>query len=230
MIKDNFIVAILLLLLSSHAYSNTYPDKSTWGYINNFQSFYNDTPTTLGVTGVEHGIATDCDTFAVGFGASNDYIEIADNSALEFGTNSFSVEAWVKPEASATDDWRNIVSKKLSGGTTSGWTLRLNKGLKPVFFMGDGANRLDLNASDALTIGQWVHLAAVVNRETNTATLYVNGEVITSESAYALLSEMGSVSSYEVMRFGKGDDWMGDLDEVRIWNTAISQAEIKAKE
>jgi hypothetical protein len=168
------------------------------------------------------------------FDGAGDYVEVLDHSDLEFAGNSFSVEAWVYADSNSATDYRNIVSKKQGGGTAVGWLLRFSKidnSLKPTLFLADGSNALFVTDATAITEGYWYHLAGVVDRNSDTATLYVNGAAVASGS----LSAISSVSSGIAMRIGiwsnnnnnNNDPWKGDIDEVRIWNTARSQTEVQ---
>ncbi|MEO0687193.1 MAG: LamG domain-containing protein, partial [Cyanobacteria bacterium J06649_11] len=53
---------------------------------------------------------------------SGDYVEVGNPDELKFGTESFTVEAWVYDDPSSLTDFNNVVSKKAGAGTTSGWT------------------------------------------------------------------------------------------------------------
>ena len=74
------------------------------------------------------------------------------------------------------------------------------------------------------TTGKWNHIAIVING--SVLTLYVNGVkkgAITSKS-YSGLVGFGD------LQFGRGgtnQQWMGGLDEVRVWRSARTQAEIR---
>jgi hypothetical protein len=75
-----------------------------------------------------------------------------------------------------------------------------------------------------VTIGQWVFIAAVYDQEASTVKLYVND---------ALYEETGSLASgWDYVNIGKnpsfGAYFYGTIDEVRIYNYALSAAEIQA--
>ncbi|MBV6627277.1 MAG: DUF4114 domain-containing protein [Rivularia sp. (in: Bacteria)] len=171
---------------------------------------------------------------AVSLDGTNDYVEIPNTDDLEFGTESFTVEAWVYDDPNSTDWWNNAVSKKggnSTNGTDSGWTLRINGDDKPQFFLGDGTSRVDANSNTALREGEWYHLAGVVDRNTGEAYLYVNGEL--QPEATQSITGLGSINSGNSLKIGNWDAlssnnfWHGKVDEVRIWNTARTQAEIQ---
>lgn len=99
-----------------------------------------------------------------------------------------------------------------------------NNGTLSVGWDSSGSDRL--NVSDVFsTLKKWNHIAIVING--NVLTLYVNGArkgSITS-STYSGLTAFGD------LQFGRTSDinqwWIGGLDEIRVWRTVRTQAEIK---
>jgi len=99
-----------------------------------------------------------------------------------------------------------------------------NNGTVSVGWDSSGSDRL--NVSSVLSgTPRWVHIAIVING--NVLTLYVNGNrkgSITS-STYSGLVALGD------LQFGRTADvnqwWIGGLDEIRVWKSARTQAEIK---
>lgn len=203
-----------------------------------YYTYDNDTGTTVSdATGnypatLNHSInLTDSTDQMLSFDGVGDYVEIADHANLEFDTNSFSVEAWAYADSDSSNDWRNIVSKKQGTGSSAGWLLRLSKtdgALYPTLFVADGSSSSAAKSPTAVTEGTWYHIAGVVDRSTDTVMIYVDGELMASTS----VSNMGSMSSAVDMRIGiwstyVDDMWNGNIDDVRVWNDARSQAEIQ---
>ena len=99
-----------------------------------------------------------------------------------------------------------------------------NNGTLSVGWDSSGSDRL--NVSDVFsTLKKWNHIAIVING--NVLTLYVNGTKkgsITS-SSYSGLTAFGD------LQFGRTSDinqwWIGGLDEIRVWKTVRTQAEIR---
>ncbi|WP_308367899.1 MULTISPECIES: LamG-like jellyroll fold domain-containing protein [unclassified Microbulbifer] len=167
---------------------------------------------------------------SLSFDGNGDYIQVANDPQLEFGTGDFSVEAWVYADPNSTGSYRNIVGKKLGGYAKAGWLLRLDwidSKLRPGFFLADGSQALWVIDANEITRGTWIHLAGTVDRSTNTATLYVNGQAVKSGST----ANIASVNAATVLRIGAWSTinhsyWKGGIDEVRIWNKTLTQAEI----
>ena len=125
------------------------------------------------------------------------------------------IEYWIKPASlvnwnqSGGPGWGTFMFHANSGGAfTAGW---------------DTANRLNTNAS--LTVGKWNHVAIVVDG--NKMTVYLNG---TSRGSVTSQSYSG-LGGFGDLRFSSSGDQNAQdaqYDEIRIWNTARTAAQIKA--
>ncbi|WP_445474536.1 LamG-like jellyroll fold domain-containing protein [Methanococcoides methylutens] len=73
-----------------------------------------------------------------------------------------------------------------------------------------------------VTAGEWIFLAAVYDQDAETVTLYVNDKV------YEEKGKMGNGRDYTIIGSNpeSGVHFSGDIDEVRIYNYALSQSEI----
>ncbi|AKB85587.1 hypothetical protein MCMEM_1534 [Methanococcoides methylutens MM1] len=73
-----------------------------------------------------------------------------------------------------------------------------------------------------VTSGEWTFLAAVYDQDAETVTLYVNDKV------YEEKGKIGSGQDYTIIGSNpeSGLHFSGDIDEVRIYNYALSQSEI----
>ena len=76
--------------------------------------------------------------------------------------------------------------------------------------------------------GQWYHVAAVRDDAAKTIELYVNGNLEGSKSyAGKIPVSSRATSTWEAVALW-GDYFNGDLDEVEIYNRALSDSEIQA--
>ena len=134
-----------------------------------------------------------------------------------FGTKytQATIEYWIKPTTltnwnqSGGPGWGTFMFHANSGGIfTAGW---------------DTANRL--NTSTSLKSGKWNHVAIVVNG--NKMTVYLDGVSrgsVTSQS----YNGIGGFGDLVFSASGAQNAQDGVYDEIRIWNTARTAAEIKA--
>ena len=112
---------------------------------------------------------------SVYFDGVSDFLSIADDADLKFGSGDFTLEMWYK--GTDTDQYATLTAKGAGGFTSGDWSLMMNKavagdiafyvheynGSVPMLITGD------VSASD----NAWVHIAVV--RSGNDWNLYVNG-------------------------------------------------------
>ena len=146
----------------------------------------------------------------------NDYVKINDDNKLDL-TNNFTLECWIKPEA--FNAFGGILSK-YQGNGTAGYTLRL-AGSAP--YSGINFDNYE-TAKGILETGKWYHVAAVNNA--GVRTLYINGkaQTLTPGGVYTVVANTDSlVMGMDFQsRFFKGS-----IDEVKIYNTALTSEQVQ---
>jgi hypothetical protein len=82
---------------------------------------------------------------------------------------------------------------------------------------------------DATLVGRWVHVAVVfVNGTTTQGRLYLDGSPATTDCVFGVCDK--SRSAMMPVHLGGSDasyDWHGKLDEVRLYNRALTDAEVQ---
>ena len=151
----------------------------------------------------------------------NMYVLDGANSEIQLGISTahnpaFTMEFWLKPSATGND--QRIISS--NAGLTSSATVRFQNN-RVEFWSGCGG-WFPITTSTIPT-NQWTHLAIVSNGTQITG--FVNG---TQE----LTINCASVD-YQDLIFGKhyggfGSRYRGAVDEMRFWNAALSENEIRA--
>ena len=138
--------------------------------------------------------------------------------------DGLTIECWVRTDTAGQDN-RWLVNRVLSGGVNTGYRLGLLGG-KPCFEVPLTDWSHHLTAEEPLPLGRWVHLAGTFDGRT--MRLYVDGE---ERAAMERPGPAGAndfhlvLGSYEVKH---RSHFVGLLDEVRIWNRALSSAEVRA--
>ncbi|HSC90581.1 MAG TPA: LamG-like jellyroll fold domain-containing protein [Gaiellaceae bacterium] len=158
---------------------------------------------------------------ALSFDGVNDWVTVADANDLDL-TNGMTLEAWVKP--TATGDWRTVVFKEGAAYYTYGLYGNTGTNVPSANAVAGGSDR-DARAATAAPVGAWTHLAATYDG--TTLRIFVNG-VQSGQAAAG-----GSITtSTGVLRIGGNSVWpewfAGLIDEVRIYNRALSATEIQA--
>ncbi|MDM8524702.1 BACON domain-containing carbohydrate-binding protein [Desulfococcaceae bacterium HSG8] len=162
------------------------------------------------------------ENYALSFDGTDDYVNCGD-APFQIPTGTW--EAWFR--ADDIGSYRPIISKyKWSGYNDDGW-LGLDDG--KLYFSIEGYSTSDIYeiySDSTISAGIWYHVAAVWG--VGGMKMYVNGVLQSDTDAYA----SGIVSSGTGLHIGQSDGFFyyyfqGRIDEVRIWNTARTQAEIQ---
>jgi len=158
------------------------------------------------------------------FDGTDDKVTIPNSSTLQFGSGDFTIEAWIKNinSTGSAYKWKRIFTKR---GTASQWySLALL----------DNSLILELNGYNfgggpvIQGDGKWHHVAAV--RTGTTIHLYIDGIKYTGTSTnYSINTdnnEVGEIGKWYTEAYG-GQIYKGKIDEIRLWNDARTDAEIR---
>lgn len=164
-------------------------------------------------------------------GGGNDVIIVPDEGALNFvGGLKFSIEAWVNGPASQ-ESGGAIVTKGLGGGGEQ-YAIDVANGFYRFFLWTGGSP----NAAVAATAnigpkGTWQHLAAVFDRAQGWMKLFVNGQQVASASPPATIVNSSQPVSIGARRNANSSNYdlnfNGRIDEVAIYNRALSEVEVR---
>ena len=156
----------------------------------------------------------------------DDYVAVPDAQALDL-TQTITLAAWINPVNPANGDLQTVMSKPRPGGGT-GYRLGLGPDGTPNLGMIDIVGTICvLNGSAAVPAGVWTHVAATWDSFETEMRLYVNGELVSSGSCSFTLTE-----SSEPFQIGRefailgGRHFGGAIDEVRVFNRALTAAEV----
>lgn len=158
---------------------------------------------------------------ALTFNGTSNQVTVNDANSLDL-TTGMTLEAWVLPTV-APSGWRSIVTKE--GATAVLYYLHAsssssNRPATGVFVAG---NYRDVYGGTRLSANTWVHLAATydgINQR-----LYVNGAQVASRAQTGAI-----LTSTNPLRIGSnsfGEYFQGRIDEVRVYNRALSAIEIQ---
>jgi hypothetical protein len=168
--------------------------------------------------------------FALDFDGSNDYVLVPDNNSLDI-TNSITLEALVNPDEVST---QYLIKKAKYGGSSSnnnGYELSLSyhgSGTKFFFRLNqqDFSNTYRLNSNTQYQTGVWTHIAATYDG--NDMRIYVNGVEDNSLSTSPAVTINANTLALGLGAQSNGaSTFNGQMDEVRIWNIARTEMEIK---
>ncbi len=153
------------------------------------------------------------------FDGNNDHITIGDKLDIN---SAFSISAWVRTTGSnANSDGKTIVSKN---GVSTGYILLVRDNNTIRFGNGNGEI---ITSSTAITTNVWHHVALV--HDGSSASIYIDG-VLDISSNIGLPSDNSNIFSIGAHYRSETDirsDFAGDLDEVRIWDGALTVDQIR---
>ncbi len=145
-------------------------------------------------------------------------------------TQSFSISAWFAPGSNVAASDGSIIFGYTWGGATApaGWFISVgNSGTRFYGRIGDGISQVEPNVT-GISVGPWYFGSMVIDRVAKTMTLYLNGTVV--GGPYSITS-IGDSTSIKNLRIGSNDNYNnfnGMIDDVRVYNRALSAQEIQA--
>ncbi len=158
---------------------------------------------------------------ALSFDGVNDFVSVPDASLLD-ATTAVTVEAWIYPRA--TGDYNVFIAKTTTGLPVNYFLSVLNGQLNFGFYTSAWREHTTTNA--AIATNTWYHVAAVFDDAANNVRIYRNGVQLYSATETSSMTPNG-----ETLRIGIGfpdEAFNGNVDDVRVYNHALTTAEIAA--
>ena len=149
------------------------------------------------------------------FDGTNDNIIAAPISAI---TNSVSISLWIKNDNNS-GQWNGIITNQPN--SNGGFLLQEHSSNKYDWTVAKGSGYHDLWSVSSIT-NQWDHFVCIIYN--NQMKIYINGSLDNSSNiGSSILSSSGNLC------FGSrySNEWFkGKLDDIGIWNRALTQQEI----
>ena len=160
---------------------------------------------------------------AINFDGSNDHVRVADKASLDLGSSG-TIEAWAKLDR--LNIWHSVLAKGDTNQDRShNYGLEVTKGNRWICVLGNGISSIVLQSPAAPAANQFHHVACVWNGVS--VQLYVGGALVASTSQ--TLTPLANAAPLYIGQFGGNADRLdGIIDEVRIYNRALTQAQIQA--
>lgn len=211
---------------------------------NDSSGFGNSGTITIGGSGTQTSIGT-CTTSgsawangsvgkfnsSLNFDGTDDYINMGDPASgyLDIGANQdFTVSAWVKTTNNSAigANQGRILSKRAS---PNGYELYVEVGSdRPGLYLSDGvitSTHTATAGTQVVTDSNWHFIAA--QRVGSTVRLYVDGNQVFSGNTGATGSLANATSLYIGNAPAFSRHWPGQIDDIRLYNYALSQAQIR---
>jgi len=161
---------------------------------------------------------------ALSFDGTDDYVSVPDSASLD-SMNALTVEAWIYID-SAGSGYRGIVDKTAGSGDRS-YNIGLRNG-KLEWGLANASNaKTTITDTVAASAGTWTHVAGTYDG--STMKLYKNGVEVASGSQTGNVQDSSTYLALGQWP-GLGGTYFfdGTIDEVRIWNGALTANQIKA--
>jgi hypothetical protein len=172
--------------------------------------------------------------YSLHFDGVNDFVDIPHHSMWSFGTGDFTIELWYKPEA-ITNSCSFAAQYDADGGVTIWRVSKANNsgGNKlNMYFVNNDVVVGSYSMTDAWNseVEKWYHL--VYERSGASGLIYINGSPQTLTETVAFGSNNLGDSSSELKisadwYLGGGQMVDGLIDNLRIYNTALSASEVQ---
>lgn|SRR5574337_1113173 len=157
---------------------------------------------------------------ALSFNGSTSMVTVNESNSLDL-TSEMTLEAWIKP--TTLSGWRTAVLKERSGSLVSALYANTSAN-RPNGTVVTSIGAYELSGTATLPLNTWTHLATTFDGAT--LRLYVNSVLVSSQAASGAI-----VTSTLPLRIGGNSVWgeyfAGLIDEVRVYNRALSQTEIQ---
>jgi hypothetical protein len=158
---------------------------------------------------------------ALSFNGTSSLVTVPDSASLDL-TTGMTLEAWARPTATGTT-WRTVLFKEQAGGMV--YSLYANQQTnRPVGQVNIGGEQNAVGTA-AVPVNAWTHLA--VTYDGAALRLYVNGTLVATTATGGPIP-----TSTGALRIGGNTIWpewyAGLIDDVRVYNRALTAAQIQA--
>ena len=157
---------------------------------------------------------------ALSFDGIDDYVDCGNDESLDI-TDAITIAAWVKP---VVGDVSKTILGKVSFRT--GYMMYQAEGKRYQVYLGNGSDWVAWGGTYSFVDNKWTHIAFTASMTDSKLRLYVDG---VQHDSFDISSPW--ISSKNPFKIGKGEygtgSFNGTIDEVRIYNRALSEEEIK---
>lgn len=200
MLKSNnsLISGVLISLLIGSIYSISYSEPAA--------AATGDSDTTLVLNG------------------TNQYVEVTDNGTSAFDlAGTVTMQAWVYATSACTNSGgQGIVTKDVS------YMLYCNSGKWAYAYSGNGTSWIGVATTMPVEQNAWHHIAFTKASTSYNSKFYYDGQNVETNTAHTPLSMTPNNNAFKIGQFAGTNFFSGRIDEVRIYSTQRTDAQILA--
>jgi len=156
------------------------------------------------------------------FDGNNDFVNCGNDPSLDI-TDKITITGWVN----ATSFGTYILAKR--DGVNNQYALFVSGSGSVILYTFGSSDSEIATADNAITLDNWYHIAAVYDGSTGSGEIYINGVPKATDT----VADPITTAISDVFIGAKGDGsggisylWKGSIDEVRLYNRALSGDEI----
>ena len=154
----------------------------------------------------------------------DDYIGVADSPFFTFGSDPFTVMAWLSMSEYGADGGYYLMGQSDGEGDNKKWMFWLgNNGISIV--LGPQHGWISLG-SHSFELNRWYHVA--IRCDADTFEAFVNGQSIGTATAYNIEDPSADFKIGTAEGGRPNRPFRGDIDDVRIYRRALDTLELKA--
>jgi len=171
---------------------------------------------------------------AINFDGIDDVVEVTHNAVLNF-PGDLTVESWIKIPATQnnTANPDNAIIEKWAGNNSGigyPFTIRFIKSTHSVSFARyNGSGSVGVDGIAVVDDNKWHHIAAT--KTGSTLSLYIDGVLQGTGTDFVDLTNVNNTQNLNIGSRGplsSGPNQLtGAIDEIRIWNAGLTQAELR---
>ncbi len=184
-----------------------------------------------------NGTLTNGPTFSAGnmgsisFDGTNDYIDTANSTGLNFTNTTGTISFWFKTSAS-TANGPIMISKNMDA--TGGWAISMESSAIPYFETknsGGGATAFYRYVNKVCNDGIWHNVVAVFTTSTtvivnNTASMYLDGVLANGAQTQLTVYGGNTAGTVQIARRSSGNYYNGNISSLQIYNRGLTASEI----
>ena len=157
------------------------------------------------------------------------FVDVPSDPALDPQSDNWTIELWLK-RADLAGGWQKILTKY--EGNWNGYRIGfLDSSVHTIYGTGPAPNSVEFQTQTKIQDMNWHHLAAVYDRSGD-AVIYLDGEPDATTMSIPKIGPVTTGKNVEIGRCwwcdgGKTLGFHGILDEIKIWQAALTEAEVK---